>query len=211
MKKNSKDVIVDAAITLFNTKGFHGTSIRDIASKANMNIATIAYYFDNKHGLLEYCFTNFFENYLHEIERGYSYLDSGAALALKKMSENIICFQSNNVHLTRVILRELSIDSQMIREIMSTYFVKEKYYFRSVLEKGMETGEFRALSINLTIMELKGLLAMPFLNSQYAREVLQIFPHEKYFAEKYSAEISQWIDHLISFPFVERKLIVVNQ
>ncbi|MGZ6539994.1 MAG: TetR family transcriptional regulator, partial [Bacteroidia bacterium] len=57
MKKNSKEAIVNAAISLFNSNGFSGTSIRDIAELANVNIATIAYYFDNKLGLLEYCFT----------------------------------------------------------------------------------------------------------------------------------------------------------
>lgn len=211
MRKNSKDAIVDAAITLFNIKGFTGTSIRDIANKANINVANISYYFDNKHGLLEHCFTIFFESYLHEIEKGYSNADLSATIALKEMSKNIIQYQSKNVHLTRFILREISIDSQVIREIMSTYFVKERFFFKEVLEKGMKTGEFRNLSINYTIMQWKALLAMPYLNSQYAREVLQIFPNEDYFADKYTSEINNWIDTVITNPFMEQKLMVVNQ
>ncbi|WP_075982582.1 forespore capture DNA-binding protein RefZ [Bacillus massilinigeriensis] len=211
MRKNSKDAIVDAAITLFNIKGFTGTSIRDIANKANINVANISYYFDNKHGLLEHCFTIFFESYLHEIEKGYSNADLSATIALKEMSKNIIQYQSKNVHLTRFILREISIDSQVIREIMSTYFVKERFFFKEVLEKGMKTGEFRNLSINYTIMQWKALLAMPYLNSQYAREVLQIFPNEEYFADKYTSEINNWIDTVITNPFMEQKLMVVNQ
>lgn len=211
MRKNSKDAIVDAAITLFNIKGFTGTSIRDIANKANINVANISYYFDNKHGLLEHCFTIFFESYLHEIEKGYSNADLSATIALKEMSKNIIQYQSKNVHLTRFILREISIDSQVIREIMSTYFVKERFFFKEVLEKGMKTGEFRNLSINYMIMQWKALLAMPYLNSQYAREVLQIFPNEEYFADKYTSEINNWIDTVITNPFMEQKLMVVNQ
>ena len=54
MKINSKDAIILAAISLFNTKGFDGTSIRDIAAKANVNVATISYYFQNKDGLLDF-------------------------------------------------------------------------------------------------------------------------------------------------------------
>lgn len=211
MRKNSKAAIVEAAITLFNIKGFNGTSIRDIAKKASTNVANISYYFNNKNGLLEYCFTIFFEKYLHEIEKGFANLDSiGATATLKKMSKNIIQFQSQNIHLTRFILRETSIDSQVIREIMSTYFVKEKYYFKQVFEEGMETGEFRLLSVNYMIMQLKGLMAMPFLNSQYATEVLHIFPNEEYFANKYSIEIGNWIDTFITKPLPAQKLKVVN-
>ncbi|MBT2690875.1 forespore capture DNA-binding protein RefZ [Bacillus sp. ISL-47] len=197
MRKNSKEAIVAAAISLFNTKGFSGTSIRDIAGKAKTNPANISYYFDNKHGLLEYCFTAFFEGYIQEIERGFSLMDQGAAISLKKIAENIMAYQFDNSHLTRLILREVSIDSQVVREIMSTYLAKEKFYFSKVLERGMKTKEFRAHTANYMIIQLKGLLSMPFLNTHYMSEVLHVFPHERYFAEKYTKEIFNWIDGVL--------------
>nr|WP_251025956.1 forespore capture DNA-binding protein RefZ [Bacillus sp. ISL-47] len=197
VRKNSKEAIVAAAISLFNTKGFSGTSIRDIAGKAKTNPANISYYFDNKHGLLEYCFTAFFEGYIQEIERGFSLMDQGAAISLKKIAENIMAYQFDNSHLTRLILREVSIDSQVVREIMSTYLAKEKFYFSKVLERGMKTKEFRAHTANYMIIQLKGLLSMPFLNTHYMSEVLHVFPHERYFAEKYTKEIFNWIDGVL--------------
>ncbi|CAM3529297.1 forespore capture DNA-binding protein RefZ [Cytobacillus oceanisediminis] len=197
MRKNSKEAIVSAAISLFNTRGFSGTSIRDIAGKAKTNPANISYYFDNKHGLLEYCFTAFFEGYIEEIEMGFSLMDQGAALSLKKIAENIMAYQFDNSHLTRLILREISIDSQVVREIMSTYLAKEKFYFSKVLERGLKTKEFRSHSANYMIIQLKGLLSMPFLNTHYMAEVLHVFPHEKYFAEKYTKEIFNWIDGVL--------------
>ncbi|MBG9590006.1 transcriptional regulator [Cytobacillus firmus] len=197
LKKNSKEAIVSAAISLFNTKGFSGTSIRDIAGKAQTNPANIAYYFDNKHGLLEFCFTAFFEGYIQEIEKGFSFLEQGAALSLKKMAQNIMVYQFEHTHLTRLILREISIDSQVVREIMSTYLAKEKFYFGKVLERGMKTKEFRIHSANYMIIQLKGLLSMPFLNTHYMAEVLHVFPHEKYFADKYTKEIFNWVDGVL--------------
>jgi len=35
---------------------------------------------------------------------------------------------------------------------------------------------------------------MPFLQSQYLREVWHTFPQEKYFVEKYMIMIERWID-----------------
>lgn len=64
MVQNTKNDILEAAILLFNTKGFTGTSIRDIAGKARVNVSNISYYFQSKEGLLEHCLTTYFEQYL---------------------------------------------------------------------------------------------------------------------------------------------------
>ncbi|WP_210364906.1 forespore capture DNA-binding protein RefZ [Bacillus sp. REN3] len=200
MKKNSKAAIIEAAIYLFNTKGFSGTSIRDIAAKADVNAANIAYYFQNKNGLLENCFTDYFERYLEEIEHGFSLLECGAEICLKAMVDNVLRYQCENTQLTRFILREMTIDSQVVREIMSTYHVKERYFFKKVLDAGIQSGEFRNISIQYAILQLKALLSMPFLNMHYVTEVLHVLPHEKYFAAKYSKEISLWIKGTLCHP-----------
>ncbi|HLO12043.1 MAG TPA: forespore capture DNA-binding protein RefZ [Pseudoneobacillus sp.] len=197
MKKNSKEAIIEAAISLFNTTGFHGTSIRDIASKAKINVANISYYFKNKHGLLEYCLTTYFEQYLKKIEEALPLLDESPVNCLKKVAENILAFQCKNIQFTRFILREMSIDSQIVREIMSTYYVKEKYFLKRILEKGIQTKVFRTQSIPYMMIQFKGLLTMPFLNTQYVTEVLHVFPHERFFEEKYLQELYRWIDGVV--------------
>ncbi|WP_315970093.1 forespore capture DNA-binding protein RefZ [Bacillus tuaregi] len=197
MKKNSKEEIIQAAIFLFNTKGFQGTTVRDIAGKAKVNVANISYYFQNKNGLLEYCFTDYYENYLSEFEKGMSVLESDAYVCMQKVIENILHFQSENLHLTRFILRELSLDTQVVREMMSTYLTKERYLFSKILEHGMSRKEFKKVDIHFFIIQLKGLLSMPFLNSHYISEVLHILPHESYFADKYYLEVKKWLEGIL--------------
>jgi AcrR family transcriptional regulator len=197
MKKNSKEAIVHAAVSLFNTKGYSGTSIRDIAAKAQVNPANISYYFQNKHGLLEYCFTSFFEQYMDKIEEGFACIDHGATFCLKKMTANLLNFLCDHIQLTTFIFREMSIDSQLVREIMATYYTKEKFYLQRVLEKGIEQREFHRHSITYMIVQLKGLWIMPFLNTNYLREVLYVFPNERFFAEKYANDVYKWIDEVL--------------
>ncbi|HVI49042.1 MAG TPA: TetR family transcriptional regulator [Chitinophaga sp.] len=48
--------IILVAERLFADKGFHGTSVRDIAQEADVNIAMISYYFGSKEKLLEAVF-----------------------------------------------------------------------------------------------------------------------------------------------------------
>lgn len=51
---NDKQIqILEVAETLFAEKGFDGTSIRDIAKEASINIAMVSYYFGSKEHLLE--------------------------------------------------------------------------------------------------------------------------------------------------------------
>ncbi|MCM2531406.1 forespore capture DNA-binding protein RefZ [Neobacillus pocheonensis] len=205
MKKNSKDAIVNAAISLFNSNGFSGTSIRDIAELAKVNTATIAYYFDNKLGLLEYCFTSFFEQYISKIEEAYTLIDQGAKGCLKRVVANLLHYQCEHNHLASVVYREMSIDSQVVREIMSTYSLKEKYYFQKIFEKGFEWNEFRPHSIPYLIIQLKGLLMMPYMNTHYLREVLYIFPNEPFFEQKYLKEINFWIEKTLSAEIKAKK------
>ena len=194
MKKSAKEAIVKAAISLFNSNGYSGTSIRDIANLAKVNTATIAYYFDNKPGLLEYCFLHFFEQYISKIEEAYLSIDRGAKECLKKIVADLLHYQCENSQLASFVYREMSMDSQVVREIMSTYSIKEKYYLQKIFERGFEWQEFRPHSIPYLIIQLKSLLMMPFMNTQYMREVLYIFPNEPFFEQKYLKDLHLWID-----------------
>lgn len=211
MKKNAKEAIVKAAITLFNAHGFAGTSIRDIGDLAKVNNAAIAYHFQNKHGLLEYCFTHFFEKYTYILEEAYDAIEEiGARECLKRACANLLHYQSENLHLASVVYREMSLDSQMIREIMATYYLKEKFYFQKIFEKGFERDEFRPQSIPYLIIQLKGLLMMPFMNAHYIREVLYVFPSEPFFEQKYLKELNQWIENMLCKEKQFRKEAITN-
>lgn len=69
----TKDKILEVARVLFAEKGFDGTSIRDIAKSAEVNVASVNYHFDNK------------ENLFHEILiKGHT----ECALGIKEFYEN---------------------------------------------------------------------------------------------------------------------------
>jgi AcrR family transcriptional regulator len=58
MEYSDKQVqIMEAAENLFAEKGYNGTSVRDIAEQAHVNLAMISYYFGSKEKLWEALFT----------------------------------------------------------------------------------------------------------------------------------------------------------
>jgi AcrR family transcriptional regulator len=200
-KTSTKQAIVDAALYLFHLKGYHATSIRDIASKAGINTANIAYYFKNKHGLLENCFTSYLEEYIDLMEKHINSLaNNGAVRCLSEMVSEILDFQRQHFLAASFIHGEFSLDSNLNREILSTYLTKEKYFFQLLLEEGMKQQVFKKVSVAIYILQLKGILTAPILHSHYAMEVLHLFPQEIYYTQKYTEEVYEFLNATLFTP-----------
>ncbi|WP_453994408.1 forespore capture DNA-binding protein RefZ [Bacillus nitroreducens] len=194
-QKSMKQKIIESAVFLFNTRGFDGTTVREISKHAKCNVANISYYFGSKEGLLEYLVSSYLERYLAIVENAYLELDNRTArecllLAIRGIME----FQKDNRQLSRFVQREITFDTTLIREIMTTYMTKEKYYFQAIFETGTKQLEFAPISIPYVIMQLKGMLSMPYLHPQYMTEVLHLMPYEMYVSEQYCSEIERWVN-----------------
>lgn len=70
MKYSEKQLqILETAEKLISTKGYEGTSVRDIAETAGINIAMISYYFGSKDKLMEALFKQRTENLRMRVEK----------------------------------------------------------------------------------------------------------------------------------------------
>ncbi|WP_459499096.1 forespore capture DNA-binding protein RefZ [Bacillus sp. C1] len=196
--KQTKQKVIDAAISLFNTKGYDGTSVRDIAKRADVNVANISYYFAGKQGLLEQLITDFLEGYIGVIERSFEqreYLP--AREVMNQIVRGILRYQFEHRELTRFFYRELSLDTTLIREVMTIYFSKERYYIEKIIQQGQMQEEFQKVSFTMFMTQLKGMINMPYLYPQYISEVLHSFPSETFFLEMYTKEVEQWMEQIL--------------
>ncbi|WP_035435712.1 forespore capture DNA-binding protein RefZ [Bacillus sp. UNC322MFChir4.1] len=194
----ARQKIIDAAISLFYAKGYNGTSVRDIAKQADVNVANISYYFSGKQGLLEQLVSDFLEGYLRIVEMTFEQRNFlSAKEVLFQMVRNILQYQFERRELTRFFYRELSLDSTLIREIMTIYFSKERYYIEQLIRQGQEKKEFQNVSFTMFMTQLKGMISMPYLYPQYISEVLHSFPSEIFFIEMYMKEVEQWMEQTL--------------
>ncbi|HDX9578326.1 forespore capture DNA-binding protein RefZ [Bacillus cytotoxicus] len=194
----ARQKIIDAAISLFYAKGYNGTSVREIAKQADVNVANISYYFSGKQGLLEQLVSDFLEGYLRIVEMTFeqrNFLSEKEVLF--QMVRNILQYQFERRELTRFFYRELSLDSTLIREIMTIYFSKERYYMEQLIRQGQEKKEFQNVSFTMFMTQLKGMISMPYLYPQYISEVLHSFPSEIFFIEMYMKEVEQWMERTL--------------
>ena len=86
-----------------------------------------------------------------------------------QMVRGILRYQFDNRELTRFFYRELSLDTTLIREVMTVYFSKERYYIEQVIRQGQMKQEFKKVSFTMFMTQLKGMMNMPF----YIRNIYQ--------------------------------------
>lgn len=198
MKMNpSKKKVIDAASALFFQKGFNGTSVRNIAEKASVNVSLISYYFKNKQGLLEYAVMSYYEEYLEQIEKTLEKVQSLSAVEqLHEVVRTIIQYRQTNYQLTGFIQRELSLDSIFVREMAVTYIAKENHYLRQIFfralpkEKGMNDRK------EFLLMQFKGMLITPYImHNEWKDRVIGESSHQA-FAEKYIHIVQDWIRYI---------------
>ncbi|WP_408007215.1 forespore capture DNA-binding protein RefZ [Pseudalkalibacillus sp. A8] len=198
----TKEKVAESAASLFNNNGYSGTSVRDIAEKAGVNVSLISYYFGGKRGLLEFLMSSFLEGYLHVLQGAYDRLEKDSARnCLILLIEEVILYQQNRSQAARLVHREISIDTTLVREIMTTYLMKEKFYLNTILEQGVKQKEFKPCSKNMVTMQLRSMLFMPFLYPQYVREIYQFSVHDRYFTSKYLNVLQDWVNETLCIQY----------
>src|SRR4029077_1876263 len=61
--------LIDAAKRLFASKGFDGTSVKELSDAAGTNISLVSYHFGGKEGLYRTCLQQFGESTRSHVER----------------------------------------------------------------------------------------------------------------------------------------------
>ncbi len=210
--EKTKRKVMDAAVSLFNVRGYSGTSVRAIANEAGVNGALISYYFGNKQGLLEQLMIDFLENYTNIVEESYKKLELvSAKRCLYTIVTDLLKYQQKNHHLARFVHREVTLDSTLVRELMMTYLMKEKHFVKALVEAGMKKKEFRQLSCDFVVIQLRALLTMPYSQPQYIREVYHLQPHEEYFVQKYIKHIERWLSEFLYNDISESEELKLNK
>lgn len=135
--------IMMVAEKLFAANGYNGTSVRDIASKAKVNVSMISYYFGSKENLMEELFKwrmeeglNFAKNIvenndLSEIEKIDAFIDNFVNRVQKLRDFYLL------IHTQQVISQNKSIQNFLKESKINYIEINQK-----IIEIGLEKGVF---------------------------------------------------------------------
>lgn len=145
MKKKFTDKqikILDVAEELIAKKGFDGTSVRDISSKANINVAMISYYFGSKEKMLAYLYQyrvqktrDSFAEFAQVIK------DGKPEMQMKEIIRYIVSqmFKYNYFH---GFVRQEIRHTELLKDELLEFYRTTVDHIDQVVKKGITTGVF---------------------------------------------------------------------
>lgn len=162
---DKKTHIINVAIELFSKNGFEGTSMRDLASAAEVNIAMINYYFGSKEKLFEAIVEGRSEKARKELEE----LAQDDTLSSIQKMERVIEMQVNKVlqkrHFHKVLQNEVMLNKRPELNIaIGNIFKRNSVILRSIIEEGYKKGEFNKVDAGLCVSTLIGTINHVFLS-----------------------------------------------
>jgi len=173
---NDKQIeILQVAEKLFAEVGFDGTSIRDIAKEANINIAMISYYFGSKEKLLEALILFRISGMSLDLEILYQENIS----PIQKI-EKLIAFYINRINSNRCMYQILHFElSSKKREINLDAFTEVKNnnlkLIENIIKEGQDQGLFQP-NINVALLPpvIIGSFIHIHMNKKYYQEILDL-------------------------------------
>jgi AcrR family transcriptional regulator len=148
-EKQSRAKLIDVATQLFAEKGLDGTTTRDIANMAGINISLISYYFQGKEGLYKEVFIEFARRAELTVEQAIqklnadgfdrkSYIDF-----TKKLISGMLKMKLENPHISTLLQREVLSGLPYAKEVYEQNFKSLGQKIISVFQAAQKKGIMR--------------------------------------------------------------------
>jgi AcrR family transcriptional regulator len=201
---NEKQIkILQVAEKLFAEKGFDGTSIRDIAREAKINVAMVSYYFGSKEKMLESLIFSRtsdmklqLESLSKEVISPVEKINKLIALYITQINRNKCIYQILHFELTS---KKRELDLKSFTEVKKQNFE----IIKKIIEEGQEKGVFRK---EVNIFLIPSSILGPFFHFQMNRphyeEMLGLNTNEaydNYIKNELTQHIQQTIQSLLLY------------
>lgn len=168
-----RETIIESAIKLFSDKGFEGTSVRQIAADAGVNVAMINYYFESKEKLFESVVehrTSFLKGIFAELVNN---KDLSPIEKIDIIIDQTIERKFSNSHFHHLLHRELSLDHRpQLRDAISNILLRNIDSVKTIIKNGIKDGAFQPVDIELTITTMLGTIHYLLTSDTMCRKIL---------------------------------------
>lgn len=151
--KPKRELIIAGALKLFRTKGFDGTSMRELAGSVGMDAASMYYYIRSKDEILEeVCFriANRYVSHLDDIESA-AMVGADKVRALVSLHVRLVLEDATAVSVANHDWRCLT-----KKKLAAYKALRQKYEsgFAAILRQAIENGEFRMVNTDVALYTL---------------------------------------------------------
>jgi len=172
-KVDKREQIINTAIHLFATRGFEGSSIRDIAAAAGVNIAMINYYFGSKEKLFE-AMVEFKAAYTRGAFDEITKTDGLTAIEkIERVIDLYVQKLFTNREFHKVLHHEIMLNQRIeLGEAITNIIGRNGVIIRSIIEEGIKRKEFKKVDAALTVASLSGTINQLLLSKRICNKLL---------------------------------------
>lgn len=175
MKKdrNTEQDIIEAARLVFQEKGFKEATMRDIAARANINMAMVHYYFRSKENLFFMILDEAFRLLVEKIIAVLTNEELDIFDKIRTIVREYITFFSEKPYLPQFLMGEVIRNPEWIgkRMLENMSFLTIFRTFSDQLEKEYEKGTIRQISALSLLLNIVSLCVFPAIIKPMAYQV----------------------------------------
>jgi AcrR family transcriptional regulator len=196
---DKKTHIIESAMELFAEKGFEGTSIRDLATKADVNVAMVNYYFGSKEKLFECMLQHkaaYTKDILEEIanDKNLSEIEK-----LEHITDSYVTRLFSNRKFHRIIHHELMLNEREgLQDMIVSILFPNSLIIKSIIETGIKKGVFKKVDSLLVVATIIGTINQVLLSKKFCNKHLNkeddYIPYED---AKFKKRVSDYLKDLI--------------
>ena len=178
-REETEKEIINAAKNVFTKKGFKCSTMRDIASEANVNLAMLNYYFRSKENLFEIIFEEAFISLASNIIPVFS-SNKNIFDKIYDFTELYIEGLIQNPIIPGFVSHEIFINPDRFTKILNDKKAIKGYVeaFEKQIEKEIQLGNIKSIEPMDLLINAIALCVFPFIARPIAEDLLQ--PKERY-------------------------------
>ena len=201
MNSNEKQLeIISVAEKLFSVKGFAGTSVREIAESAGVNVAMISYYFNSKEKLMEAIFTMRTARSTEKLEK---LIQDHTLLPFEKLEllvdDYIQKLFDQHIFYKLMYFEQMLDQNQTINKLLLQLKRNNGELITKLINDGQQKGVFKEnIDVPFLIQTILGTIIHSYMNREYYRSInkLEHLSNDE-FLTQYKVRLKKYMKDLV--------------
>ncbi|MCL9808903.1 TetR/AcrR family transcriptional regulator [Flavobacterium luminosum] len=174
---STEEKIFEAAFKVFQSKGFTGARMQEIADEAGINKAMLHYFFRSKEKLFEAVFMNAFGKLAPQINQIFN-SDDVLFEKIEKFIHSYISFVMEYPFLPQFIIQEMNNNPEFVAKFLKDKKRPNPEKLLKQIEKEIELGSIKPIPPKQLVLDIFSMTAFPFAAQTLVKGIINISNEE---------------------------------
>ncbi|KZE50440.1 TetR family transcriptional regulator [Brevibacillus parabrevis] len=154
MSETKRELILEAAMVLFEQRGFDGTTVPMIVDKAGVGAGTLYRYFENKEALVNTLFQECVNDVLETLNQGYPHDSNDSRKQFAHIAKQLVSYANKN--LTALLFVDSHVNGYYLDEASQAAYMRLRTFFYEFIDQGKKNEIIRPLPADALIAIIDG-------------------------------------------------------